>query len=52
MQAPEPDAGVTVAVLVLLVGLVVGMLEQLVLVAVVGLVVEHHDLALADAELS
>ena len=46
----EPDPRIAVAVQVFLVGLVVRMLQQLVLVAVVRLVVEHDDLALAGAE--
>ena len=49
-QAAEPDPGVPVAFQLFLVRLLVGMLEQLVLVAVVRLVVEHHDLALARPE--
>jgi hypothetical protein len=49
-DATKPDARLAVAVLVLLVGVLVGVLEQLVLVAVVRFVVEHDDLPFAGAE--
>jgi len=49
MEATEPDSRVTVPVPILAVGLVVGMLQQSVLIAVVSLVIEYDDLALAGA---